>query len=564
MNIAKKSVAYLLILLPALTFFGLFFRYTLNVPVNDDYPAVLQFLNNYVSTHSYMEKLRLLFSQHNEHRIVFSRVWTVITFKLLKAVNFNVLSFIGDLSLVGIAIVFFRKFLSLKKSLFLFIPVTVFLFNITSWENMDFAMCALSNFVVHFFILLSLAFLASSTAYSKKNVVLALIFFFAAMMTQGAGLSLYPVSICLLIYKKEYKNLLIYLVVATLILLFYFHGYQRPPSGTSPLMVLRDMKVRSILFALAFLGNAFDYFLVFTNEVQESIGISTVIGFGFLLLFLYITKKKYYKRNLFNYSIMLLVVLTSLVTAISRSPMGLETAGASRYRINGIIFFISLYFWFIETYKVETKRALLAILTFTGWYYLMVNLNQYEYLSVREEQLNLEVLATNARDSSLVSPDRADTERQRAILDKSAALHVYYLPTDADIAAYLPVSVRQPDGGASANSSLEMTGSIHQVRKCGQDWIIDGFAFLQWRSAKHQQVFVGLKNQADSGVVFFTAKQIPRFDLNPFFHRFDLRDGGFRARINTGDVKPGENSVWLKIEVGDQVKIIQTENKLIK
>jgi hypothetical protein len=111
MKLIKKPLAWLLILVPVISFYGFFCRYTVNAPVNDDYSAVLQFLNRYVSTSSWMEKLKLIFSQHGEHRIVFSRICSILSLKLEKQVNFNVLSFTGDLSLVGIALIFLRKVL---------------------------------------------------------------------------------------------------------------------------------------------------------------------------------------------------------------------------------------------------------------------------------------------------------------------------------------------------------------------------------------------------------------------------------------------------------------------
>jgi hypothetical protein len=564
MTLFKRYLPYLLILLPVISFFGLFFRYTVNAPVNDDYPAVLQFLNNYVTTNSIHEKFKLIFAQHNEHRIVFSRIWTLISYKLQKNVNFNFLSFIGDLSIVGIALVFFRKFLDLKKSLFLFVPVAVLLFNITSWENMTFPMCALSNFVVHLFILLSLLFLAAPTAGNYRNVLLAFFFFFAALMSQGAGLSLLPVSIGILLYKKEYRNLLLYGGLSLLLLLLYFHHYHRPPQSGDLANVLRDLKVRSLLFVFAFLGNAFDYYLIHTNEIPESIGLTSVIGSFFFLLFLYITWQKYYRKNLFNYSIMLLVILTAALAAVSRSAMGLEMAGASRYRINGIIFFISLYFWFIETYTVETKTALAAILVFSGLYFLVINLNQYEFLSVRQEQLYLEALCYQTGDSSIVYPNSEDVARQRTIMKLSEKLNIYHPPSDETIDAYIPHSVRQTGDDEVKVSPLEMTRSIHSIHKIGNDYLIAGFTFLEGKSTNHQKVFIGIRNKTDSTPVYFTAGQVPRFDLNPYFHQFNLKNGGFRARIPAEDIKAGENTVWIKVEVADQEKAIETDNKFVK
>jgi len=570
MRLIKKAPAILLILTPVICFFGFFFRYTVNAPVNDDYPAVLQFLDQYVSTHSWLEKLRLIFAQHNEHRIVFSRLWSIISFKIQHQVNFNVLSFIGNLSLVGMGLIFLRKFLRLNLSLVLFFPVTVFLFNLASWENMTFAVCALANFVVHLFILLSLASLTAPDP-GRKKVVVACIFFFAAFLTQGAGLALFPISLLILLYKREYKNLLLYIGMTGLVLLFYFYGFHKP-QGTTLDILFRDFKVRTILFVFAFLGNAFDYFLVFTNDSQESISFTAVIGALFFLLFIHITRQKYYKKNPFNYSVMLFIIITAALAAVNRSWMGLEIAGASRYRINGCIFCIALYFWLIETYSdrwllvprsTRTRLATATLLLLAGWYFVSINLKHYEYLSVREETVYLEMLCTRTGAPSIAYPNNPETPTQRHLIDWSNQLHIYYMPGEKEINTYFPFS-RKLAPADPGHSDIEMQRSIHGIYRTGNDYLIDGFAFLQGKSTNHQQVFVGLKNQADSAPVFFTSKQIPRFDLNPFFHSILLKNGGFRARIHADELKPGENTVWLRVAVDDQVKTIETDSKLVK
>jgi hypothetical protein len=564
MPLSKKYIAYLLILIPVVSFLWAFFRYTVNMPVNDDYPAILGFLNQYLSATSFHQKWNLLFAQHNEHRIVYCRLMSLIDFRLNKQVNFNVLSLIGNLSLAGIAIIFFRKFLSLNKSIFLFIPVTVLLFNLSSAENMLYTMCALGNFTVHLFILLTLSFLTSSTPSGIRNVLFASLFFLFAVFTFGAGIALLPVSIFILFYKRNYKHLLIFGCIAGSIMLFYFYHYFQPPNSGDPVKSILYFKVRTIIFFFAFLGNAFDYFLIHSNGLRDSLNIASIIGGGLFLLFIHITRQKYYQRNLFNYSIMLMAIVSAALTAISRTTLDLDMAAHSRYRINGIIFVISLYFWLIENYQVETKRAFWAIFLLTGWYYLVINLGQYEYLPFRQEQNYLEIVCANAGDSSLVYPDPAEVVRQRAILERSAELNIYHLPTDADIEFYLPHSVRQTGIDSMGTSGLEMTGSIHGIHKVGHDYLIDGYAFLQWKSTRHQKVLLGIKNQTDSLPVYFTANQISRFDLNPFFHKFNLETGGFRGRIREDDIKPGENSVWIRLELDNQVKTMQTDNKLIK
>ena len=56
-------------------------RLAVNQPAGDDYEAILFFLNQF-SLAQPLDQLQLLVQQHNEHRIVFSRLVTSIDLKI--------------------------------------------------------------------------------------------------------------------------------------------------------------------------------------------------------------------------------------------------------------------------------------------------------------------------------------------------------------------------------------------------------------------------------------------------------------------------------------------------
>lgn len=559
-----KIISWLFILLPAVIFFGVFFRFTVNAPINDDYSAILAFINNYISTPSLTGKVKLLFEQANEHRIVYDRIWAIISYKFFHIINFNFLSLIGNLSLVGIAIFFFNKFKNLGKLLHFFIPVTVLLFNFASWENITFTMAGLSNFTVFLFTLLSLHYLTTNKGNDKKAFLLSLLFFFFALFTQGGALSLIPVSIFVLIYKKKYTNLWIYAVVIALLMGIYFYNYHSPQPDGSIMATLRELKGRMILFTFSFLGNALNYFLIYTNNQQESLGITAITGFCFFALFLHITKTKYYQQNLFNYGIMLLIVFTACLTALTRSSFGWDFASSSRYRINGIVFIISLYFWFLETYHIDKKKSSAIILTLTGLYFIGINLNHYEYLGIREQQTNFGIIGYNTGKPDLLNGDKNQIELYTKILRQSDSLNTYHLPTNADLAYYYPYGIRQEPQLVKDDPKLEMQLSVREIDQLADDYFIDGFAFIHGYSAQNQKVYIGFKNQEDKDPVFFSTKQIARYDLNPYFNKFNLKDGGYQARIHAADIKKGENKIWLMVSVRGKVKLVETDKKIIK
>ena len=68
--IVEFSFAILLIVY----FFYSFFRVTSDIPINDDY-AVLENFTDIINSNSSFEKIKLIFKQHNEHRILYDKLW---------------------------------------------------------------------------------------------------------------------------------------------------------------------------------------------------------------------------------------------------------------------------------------------------------------------------------------------------------------------------------------------------------------------------------------------------------------------------------------------------------
>ena len=550
----KNIITIFFVLVPPIVFFSVFFRYTLNIPINDDYNAILDFINKCIETNSISEKIKLIFSQHNEHRIAYDRIWSIISYKVSGQVNFNDLSLIGNLSLIGIFIVFYKKLSQINKNIIYLIPISVLLFNISFYENMTFAMATMSNFTVFLFSLLSLYFLTKDKI-SKNDFVLAILFFIFATFTQGGGLFLIPICLFILLYKKEKRKAIIYILVSLLVLSFYFNGYQQPIQHPSILNTLIDFKIRALLFSFAFLGNAFDYNLIFTNDLNESIVFTSIIGFIFFLMYLHIVKSKYYKKNLFVFSVMTLLILTSFITGITRCQLGLETAGASRYRINGVIFLLALFLWFIQTNKFSVSKVNGFVIISSLFYFILFSINQYEYLSFRKQQVLLGIIQYQSGDHSKLYGFEQDLYKQ--ILKKSQLEETYFLPSFDSLKSQFPYSSLINILQENTNTE-QLKSSLDNVIKLKDSYLINGFAFIENESPENQVTFIGIKGN-DNKILYFSTTKMERYDLNPFFNRFDLIDAGYLARIQFKLIPKGQYKIVIKVKIGNKSRLIETD-----
>src|SRR4051812_42559084 len=99
-----KWVGYGVLSIPAIVYFAIVCQYAVNIPSQDDYGATLDFLCQYKLAHG-TDKIWLLFSQHNEHRILSSRIVYVLYNQLSGTINFRHIIILANLQLLLVFVV---------------------------------------------------------------------------------------------------------------------------------------------------------------------------------------------------------------------------------------------------------------------------------------------------------------------------------------------------------------------------------------------------------------------------------------------------------------------------
>jgi hypothetical protein len=530
-RILKKAGAVMLILVPPLLFFGMFFRYMVDVPINDDYMAILDFLNNWIGAEPLAAKAELLFSQHNEHRIVYDRIITLAFYFIGIPVNFFWLALIGNLSLVGIFLIFLKQLRRINSNLLYVVPLGVLCFNLGFYENITFAMASLSNFTVYLFSLLSIHFI-TKTKINRNDVIFSLVFLILAVFTQAGGLFLIPVTILVLLYRRQRPLLFWHAIVCAMVVTAYFYSYK---AFVAPDTDIVYDAANPVIFLFAVLGNAWNYFLVFQNP-KVSLNATIAIGVVLLLAYGYILKSGYYKKNLFVVSVLTLMLFTAFGITIGRSQLGMDSAVASRYRICSAIFTIGLFIWFVQEVAARRKWIAIAIVPVTLFYFTVPNFRLYQHLDYRQKEVLNGVLHYQSGDYSHLygfSPNS-----HRATLEKSAENNIYHLPSFESLESYFHYSKLHTFAAAPRDSGLQ------SVEKPTVSKIKDGFLIESWEEAKgHYQggnIYIGLQN-GDEPMLFYTTSPIPRYKRSSFV----LTDGGFRARLRESDLRPGDSKIWI-------------------
>ena len=347
MELLRKKIVVIMFLLPVCLYFVFVGILTSNIPYLDDYPAILGFITAYLKTGSHGERIQLIFAQHNDHRIVFQRLIVLAQYYLCGSINFKYLIFLGNLSIVGILIILWKSVNTTSERLFHMLPVVCLLFSFRYYQASLWAMVTLSGLWVITFSLASLWLLSlDGIRYFLGSCFFALL----AMYTQGNGKLVLLSGFILLLIKKNYKQLFLWigfssaLCLSSLLFKFTYSGY------SNVLTVLKS-PMNNIVSVFSFLG-------LFAGDLRLSVFLGIIVVFGFI----HCCCKKYYQQNLTLFMIYFHLVVTAAAVGYARPVMHFT----ARYAIYSVLALIVIYLAYSEMYssRIVTKYYVTCVSIF--------------------------------------------------------------------------------------------------------------------------------------------------------------------------------------------------------
>lgn len=540
------GLGWALLTLPVLVFGWVWQQYAVNVPKWDDH-ALRGFLINVDQETTIAGKIYQLFRQHNEHRIVYDRILTLLDYTLFGKLNYVHLMAVGNLSLVGLLAIFVAV---LRRNdsraggwpALYAVPVALLLFNLSQWENMFWGMAALQNFSVVLWVLWAVFLLTHTNRWP-----LAVLAGVLATITSGNGLLVWPLGLLMLLLRvptnrpgrPSWWPLLGWAVGAILTIGLYFVGFEKPggahairpgvidllkgwfvvvgaaaealPVGTP----LRNSMLLGGLIVLVTLGIA--VFGLLTNwpllvrtvqQRRDSSRLGGRAGVPVLLVFFWGSAG--------------FLLGTAAIVAYARTGFGIDLLMTSRYKLYSLTLLALLYTYLIAILPTPTRRwtglaggvaslglAWLSYVTFldeTIWWRHWLTTNQFNW--------------------------HHPTNRPVAQLDP--VTNRYTNPAPAFYDAILPV-IYGPARSATLNVAIRQTpvGFTLSENTVTPQGLLDEGAYLLVRSPKRLYLFPTWQNRNSS----LTARLVPG---KPFAN-------GFRADLNAGELAAGTYQLFVLI-----------------
>jgi hypothetical protein len=358
--VAKATPKYLfglIMLLPLALYYFVVCLFAVNIPLSDDFPTVFGFLGSYISLEKAYDKIRLLFSQHNEYRIVTNRLVSLAVYKLKGAVDFRLLILIGNILLLPAVYAVYASFKKNKEKLKYFLPAVLIIAVPQFTGSIFWATSVLQNISCLAFSLLVLVSLKKESSFRLFS---AFAFAVIAVFSSGNGLLALPAGLVFLLLVKRKKPAILWTVGTIFVLFGYFYGYTTPVHekiyyAVNPFSIIE--------FFFVFLGSPVVFSVLYMKSVLGQNAeliirlIAIIAGAAVTAYFIFLVKKKYYRINPVIFTMFILFFLTALAAAITRSGIGPLQAFASRYRIIPIFIFALMYLSFIEINKEkETEK----------------------------------------------------------------------------------------------------------------------------------------------------------------------------------------------------------------
>ena len=519
------------------SYYFFLFRYSYNFPYFDDFEVIVDFLNRFLTTGDFSEKLRLLFEQHNEHRPVFDRMVALMEYYSFGAIEFRSIVFIGNAALVVMLVWFLKTARQNAKLNGLHLAsVPLLLFNFRYFQASFWPMAALQNLWVLAFALLAFYFLFQS---SSVNAYAAAAFGSMAIFTSGNGTAIFVAGAVVLALNRQLfsKKSLIWTAGGLIAIAIFMNGYAKPSDHPGLIRPVLDNPIEFGAFVLAFFGNMF----------TESVPVAVAIG-GALVMFVgYLGWKRYFAQDPICFALMLFVVLTGALAASSRSRFGAEAALVSRYGAVSTLLIVSCYIALMSLVpsRRRTVCGVAVLIASLGFHY-----NTYaKYLPAKKAE-------------------KADFERSQVPISQGrlSRFGFGWPPLDprrefpkqalrtADSLGYFSFKFRDAAEIIESLPSRPERESVHHFDRFElKDSIVvmlDGWALIKGIDSRDVIPVICFKDEKHHPVKYIVLQAVPRDDLARQYGA-DYLMSGFRTIFNAREIKRGQYTLSLFLVAPD-------------
>lgn len=542
----KNTIAWGVSILLMLIYLWVANYYIVNIPYWDDYDLALVFLDQYLSTEGIGNKLSLLFSQDNEHRIMTQRLLFILDYSIFGELDFTHIMRFGNCIWIALWYFFYRIS---GLSIFQLLPVTFFIFvpldRIVNWEG--------TAFIHPSILLLSFLALFFLNRNTSKAFILAIICAFFATFTLGNGMFVFIAGFLVLILQEpiDQKKLLIWGLGFVCFAGFYFYDYNSPSGHPSIIQTLLQQPIAVMAYPCVFLGVIFKSLYSTHQYAGPIIGMLTIL---FTLGLVYF-KWNHIKKQPVLLAILALLLFTIGIAALTRAGFGIGQATTRRYQLMQVSFYSTLYIICFLLFKDYFKNRMGIILALSLLLYYFRLDDSISLLKIQQNRLVTSIEYYEAGNPNFLFYPSPKSAAQ--MMENSINKGQFTVDNSQDIMPDVPLSV--PLSDATTNGRLK----IDDIRNNANLLAVKGWAILHRQHSTLQKTYLVLQSDTDN--FMFSTNLNKRPDIAKFLiSNYAFDDAGFDIVLNkkaldipSGNYKIG---VYIKLMNGQEGLFFSKKN----
>jgi hypothetical protein len=420
--------------LPLLALLVIAVRTSVNIPIEDDYGAVGEFLERYVSLHGFMARAWwVLTAQFVQYKLMFLHTVVALEYQITGHENLRTLELLGDLALPAVLVVLWfllaRSGRPLSQRVWLFsFPCYLYL-SLCYIQTLNWAMSGLQNMAILPFSLAAIFFF---TAAWRGSFALGVAFLVIAIGTSGNGFFAAVVCLFVLLRSRRYAAASLVAVASLLMALLYAWHYQVYMVG-SPLPL--GAAVKSIA--------AFPF--VFLGAPAGSHYLAALVGLGLVIGFVMLTRRGWAQVCPGSFAAALFCLVTAAGVTITRYRGHAVSAVQGRYMMYGLLLLALEYIAALRLYAPSNFEknsrwtgALLAASLAAAVFCVSSDVRAYRELHYRKQVLITHLILWQRHPDHLVVLPDEGSDRQTPVWIKHRREAQRDLQIERAMGLYIP------------------------------------------------------------------------------------------------------------------------------
>ena len=299
----SPAVLITLLIAPIAVFFVYFFALRYDIPWFDEYENIPYFLQQFLDAQSIREQFGALLKPNNEHRVLYARLVVYGQYLLTGGISFQGLMLWGNLGLVVIFCLLCKSTQFLLTAhwyaspALLLLPVPLILFTAQNYLLTFTAIYTLQYLAIIMLVMVTFFVLALN---KLGAFVGALGLGALATFSMGNGLLLWPAGAIMLIIRRRWLWLGVWVTFGAVCVWLYFRNYPVQQGNSEGFAYVLEHPLQTLAGFFVFAGSLFDFFPAWPLEKRVVLplvaGIVLVGVLGFWLVQV-IFRKEANRRN---------------------------------------------------------------------------------------------------------------------------------------------------------------------------------------------------------------------------------------------------------------------------